>query len=223
MQLLLVAATAFECNLLMASLPLASNTRGVVHQQTLGRHQVSICITGVGMVNTAWQLSRALQQPYDLLIHLGVCGSYDDSLAVGSVVQVVQDAYSELGADDQEVFLDMQALGFVNFTASSQAYYNTLTNPKPLPLALPQVRGITVNRVHGEAASIARTKQQWQPQVESMEGAAFFQAALMADVPFVALRGISNRVEPRNRAAWQLNEAAEAAQHVVQQLILDLP
>jgi len=41
-------------------------------------------------------------------------------------------------------------------------------------------------------------------QVESMEGAAFFYACLMAEVPFLEIRSISNFVEPRNRDAWDL-------------------
>jgi futalosine hydrolase len=37
-----------------------------------------------------------------------------------------------------------------------------------------------------------------------MEGAAFFYACLAAKVPFVEIRSISNRMEPRNRDAWDL-------------------
>ena len=37
-----------------------------------------------------------------------------------------------------------------------------------------------------------------------MEGAAFFYACLMMQVPFLEIRSISNHVEPRNRAAWDI-------------------
>jgi 1,4-dihydroxy-6-naphthoate synthase len=55
-------------------------------------------------------------------------------------------------------------------------------------------------------------EQIWNPEVETMEGAAFFQGCLIENVPFRALRAISNRVEPRNREAWKLKEAVEAVQ-----------
>ena len=37
-----------------------------------------------------------------------------------------------------------------------------------------------------------------------MEGAAFMYACLIAGVPFAQVRAVSNRVERRNRAAWDL-------------------
>ena len=76
-------------------------------------------------------------------------------------------------------------------------------------------RAVTVNRVSGVADRIAELQQIWNPEVESMEGAAFFQVCLMSGVPFRAFRSISNRVEPRNRANWHLREAVEAAQSFV--------
>jgi futalosine hydrolase len=52
-------------------------------------------------------------------------------------------------------------------------------------------------------------KAQFPPQVESMEGAAFMYAALLAGVPFAQVRAVSNRVERRNRDAWNLPLAIE--------------
>ncbi len=170
------------------------------------------------MVNTAWWLGRVLAtETYDLLQNVGVCGAFDTvKHPLGSVVQITQDCYSELGAEDADgTFLALQDMGFTNFTTEGIAYYNTLKNPKPLQLDVPRVSGITVNTVHGTAVSIAQVQKEWQPDVESMEGAAFMQAALQAGVPFAVLRGVSNAIEPRNRAAWQLQQAAQAAQQVV--------
>jgi len=42
-----------------------------------------------------------------------------------------------------------------------------------------------------------------------MEGAAFMYACLIAGVPFAQVRAVSNRVERRNRAAWDLAGAIE--------------
>ena len=75
---------------------------------------------------------------------------------------------------------------------------------------LPRVRGITVNTVHGHEPSIAAVKARWDPQVESMEGAAFMYVCLMYQVPFAQIRAVSNAVERRNRQAWQVGEALEA-------------
>ena len=37
-----------------------------------------------------------------------------------------------------------------------------------------------------------------------MEGAAFFYACLLAKIPFLEIRSISNYVEARNRETWNL-------------------
>jgi futalosine hydrolase len=57
------------------------------------------------------------------------------------------------------------------------------------------------------------------PQVESMEGAAFMYACLLHGVPFAQVRGVSNRVERRNRAAWRLDEAIARLNDVAADLL----
>ena len=37
-----------------------------------------------------------------------------------------------------------------------------------------------------------------------MEGTAFFYACLLEQIPFLEIRAISNRVEARNRANWDI-------------------
>ena len=84
---------------------------------------------------------------------------------------------------------------------------------RPLPPAyppfdtLPAVTGITVNTVHGTKGSIAAITTRFNPQVESMEGAAFMSACLLHHVAFAQVRAVSNRVEPRNREAWKMADA----------------
>ena len=72
------------------------------------------------------------------------------------------------------------------------------------------VHGITVNTVHGSDPTIAAIRQRYDPDVESMEGAAFMYASLIAGVPFAQVRSVSNAVERRNRGAWKLDQAIEA-------------
>jgi len=54
---------------------------------------------------------------------------------------------------------------------------------------------------------------------ESMEGAAAAHVCALHDTPFLEVRGISNLVEDRDRSAWRIKEAAEAAQAVVRHLL----
>lgn len=151
----------------------------------------------------------------DLAVNFGIAGSFPGGPDLGEVVEVVVDAYPELGAESPEGWLDLEAMGFAHFELDGRAVYNTVENPHPRTSSLRKCKGITVNTVSGIASTIDARIQGWQPEVETMEGAAFFQACLLAGVPFQAFRAISNRVEPRNRAAWRLKEAVDAAQEWV--------
>jgi futalosine hydrolase len=85
-------------------------------------------------------------------------------------------------------------------------FTSSLLNDKELRLPfLKQGEGITVNKVHGSTESIEKIKKLHPNSlVESMEGAAVFYAADKMTIPVIEIRGISNYVERRNRATWNI-------------------
>ncbi|MFM7728196.1 MAG: hypothetical protein ACKO7B_15965, partial [Flavobacteriales bacterium] len=89
--------------------------------------------------------------------------------------------------------------------------------------SLPAVKGITVSRVHGEDASIALALQRAPAQVESMEGASFYYVCNKEHVPCLQIRAISNRVERRNRADWNIPGALHALADAVNDYLQSLP
>jgi futalosine hydrolase len=197
--MLIVAATAAELGPCQARVQAA---RGI-----------DVLVTGVGMVATAAHCAKALAgRQYDLALNLGVCGSFDPQLEPGTVVHVISDAMPELGAEDGDDFLSLHQLQLLrddDFPFRGGKLVND--HPPALPAldALPRVAGITVNTVHGNERSIAAVSRRCQPQVESMEGAAFMYACLLDGVPFAQIRAVSNVVERRNRSAWRLSEAID--------------
>ncbi|MDT3403554.1 futalosine hydrolase [Mucilaginibacter terrae] len=165
-----------------------------------------VLITGVGMTATAFALGRHLAtNQYDLAINLGIAGSFDRNIALGTVVEVVEDTFTELGAEDHSRFITLDQLGFgrtVYKTNARVADYIQNQN-------IWQVTAATVNTVHGEEASIAKLHQRTAPQLESMEGAAFFYACEQAGIPSLQIRAVSNYVEKRNRDAWKIGLAVK--------------
>jgi futalosine hydrolase len=177
-------------------------------------HDVDVLVTGVGMVATATWATRALTNAtYDVALNLGLCGSFDRSIEPGTVVHVVADRLSELGAEDGDAFLSIQHL---HLLADDEPPFTRgmLVNAAPPVNAvlesLRAVEGITVNTVHGNQSSIACVTSRFSPQVESMEGAAFMYACLVHGIPFAQIRAVSNIVETRNRDSWKLREAIDA-------------
>ncbi len=171
------------------------------------RDGIDLLVTGVGMVATAARCSRALARtPYDFVLNLGLCGSFDPRLEPGAVVHVVSDRLSELGAQDGDAFLAIEALQL----PSDHVVDNTSPPANAALERLPTVSGITVNTVHGDVVSIAAVVARCRPAVESMEGAAFMYACRLAGVQYAQVRAVSNVVERRNRSAWGVAEAVDA-------------
>jgi futalosine hydrolase len=188
-----------------------------------GDHDVDVLITGVGMVATAaWTARTLAESRYDLALNLGLCGSFDPTLAPGRVVHVTSDHLVELGAEDGDEFLSIRDLGLQRDDEPPFEEGRLVNADPPANVALrnlPAVRGITVNTVHGNARSIEAVVRRFQPQVESMEGAAFMYACAIADVPFAQVRAVSNFVEPRNRAAWKISEAIDALGRAAREIV----
>jgi futalosine hydrolase len=87
---------------------------------------------------------------------------------------------------------------------------------------LKQVRAITVNKVHGNDDSIMKTSLLLSPQIESMEGAAFFYVCMKMNIPCIQIRAISNYVERRNRENWNIPLALESLKNTSVSLLNEI-
>jgi len=179
--------------------------------------------TGIGPVNTGILLTEHVcKRKPDLLLNVGLAGALDTSLELGEVVHVTREEFGNLGVEEKNgAFTNMFHLGLTDKDAFPYKD-GQLHVPKGQAFAK-QVTGVTVSTVHGAQASIDSFKLRCDAQVESMEGAAATLVALRQNIPFVQLRAISNYVEPRNRAAWKIEEALVALTEALDQLLSAFP
>jgi futalosine hydrolase len=166
-----------------------------------------ILITSVGMVATAFALGKQLAiNKYDLVVNFGIAGSFDRDIELGELVEIHLDTFAELGAEDSDDFLPVDKMGFGEATFYSSKkladLYNLFNN-----FNLKTATAITVNTVHGNENSIKKVVERLNPQIESMEGAAFFYACREMNVPCLQIRAVSNYVEKRNRDNWKVGLA----------------
>lgn len=201
MKILIISATELELNGLKKHLS----------ESVIAQCDFYVC--GVGMVHTCFELTRILlNNTYDLAIQIGIAGAFDRTLKLAEVVWVTKDTFSEMGAQDHDEFLSLIQLGLQSHDEFPYNWSDLV--PKPIKDAhalqkFKQVKGITVNTVHGNAQSILNTQMRISPQVESMEGASFFYVCMKLNVPCVQLRAISNYVEPRNKENWEIRLALD--------------
>jgi len=208
MKILIVAATRFEIRPLAEKFAYVQKEDDSLAHYQFRNAKVDILITGIGMTPMAFYLGKQLPgSNYDVVINAGICGSYSASLPIGSVVNVTEESFCELGAENNEEFLSLFELGLMDPDESPYRAGKLLNNSTPhgdVLRKLKRVKGITASTIHGREETIRKIREVFKPEVESMEGAAFFYACLTSGVPFHQLRGISNFVEERDKSKWDI-------------------
>ena len=172
---------------------------------------ITFLVTGVGIAHTTLQLTKHLvNQSYDLVLQVGIAGTYQDTLALGDVVQVVEDRFGDLGAEDLNGnLLSIDDLGLTD--DMSHLYENGALHAPLLFNSLPQAKGITVHQASGCSSTIVKLRKRFHPTIESMEGAPFMMTCQYFNIPkYAQIRSISNRVEPRDRSKWNIPLALES-------------
>jgi len=216
MRFLLVSATVMEIRPFLDGLPLIEKQSEQLSRYQYKQSVIDVLVPGVGMVPTAYFLGKQLAlEHYDLVLNAGIAGTFNKSLPLGSVVNVVEDCVPELGAEDGDQFLSVFQLGLADPDAipytSGRLINDILDKKNPVNLEiirkLPKVTGITSNTIRGNAESIARIRRVAKADLESMEGAAFFYACFSEGVSCLQIRAISNLVEERDKSRWELSLA----------------
>ena len=195
MQILLLAATANEIELFINSYP-----------------NIDILVTGVGVPATMYQLQKKLhEEEYDFIIQAGIAGAFSTELELGQTVIVKQDAFGDLGTEEKHIFTPAAHAGLINghdFPYADGWLMNMAGIPKQTILAT--VKSVTVNKVTDDIVQKQQLITAFNPQTETMEGAALHYVCLQEEIPFVQLRSISNYVGERDKRKWKIKEAFES-------------
>lgn len=213
---LLVSATSFEVEPTLRFFGNASLIEGQhigVAGTVLEFSAFDCLITGVGQLQCAAHLtSRLMQKQYQGVIQAGLGGSFSLKYPKGTVVRVVEEVLGDFGAEADGSFIDIQAMGLL--PSGQFPFTDGVLRGDHIEVfgdfSLPHVRSVTVNRTLAEQRSIDWIKDTFSPDVVNMEGAALFYVCLLAAIPFVELRAVSDLVGPRNKATWDIPGAVEA-------------
>ena len=223
MKILILSATFPEINPLIDEFKLKNQTDTYFGRYMYENHSIDVIITGIGSISTAYLLMKFVtSEVYDFVIQVGIAGSYNNDLHIGSVVQVINEQFADLGVEDENKFVTLFEDGICSPDKrpySGGKLVNPLNFDSGIIRDIPCVSGITVNCVSGNNETISLYRNKFMPDIESMEGAAFFYICLMEDIPFIELRGISNFVEERNRELWNVKLAVNSSNEVLQKLL----
>jgi futalosine hydrolase len=174
---------------------------------------VEMLVTGVGPVEAAASVSRALaQSTYELVISAGIAGAFDGAAELGEGVVV----------SDEMLELDLETGVPISFPDGEQVINRASSDltlvDRVVELGFRAVRGVTVPRVTATDASAARLAA-FGVGVETMEGFAVLRSAEMAGVPAIEVRGISNIVCDRKNSRWDFAAGVQGVQTVLTALL----
>ena len=210
MNVLLIVSSNIELNAIAKTFPVMeclNNNRFVLKSESC---QLQVLNVGTGMVAMTYWLTCALREDFDLVVNAGICGAFNMSLLPGDVIVVEEDLFADLGRESQDGFLDLFDLGLADkneYPFSEGRIKHHPGSYSDLFAGFKKQYGITVNSVSTTKERIQLMRQKYSPDVESMEGAAFFYVCMNENLNFVQLRAVSNYVEPGNRSEWKVEEA----------------
>lgn len=201
MQILIVSATTAEIGPFLDKIPTADHL-----------------VTGVGIPAMVYHLTKRLQQiDYDLVILAGIAGAFSNNVELGEVVVVKNDCFADIGVKEKGNISSIFEMGLADadeFPFSMERICSTaeLTGYRTID-------AITINRISDEREYINQLISKYNPEIESMEGAAFHYVCALEKVPFIQLRSISNYVGERNKANWKMKEAILALNIVLEKAV----
>ncbi|MEZ5009159.1 MAG: futalosine hydrolase [Chitinophagales bacterium] len=207
MKYLIVSATHLEIQPLLNQLKVKNLMEGIPQTFSSGKLEITILITGVGMMATAFHLGRILtKQTFDGVINVGIAGAFDRSLSLGELVVVNRQQYGDLGVSAPNQFEDIYEMGLIDKDAHPFKNGKIYNNKSKISLnpAFKKVRAISVNTISGKTDEIKAIEKKYSPQIEVMEGIAVHYACKQSTVEYEELRAISNYVEERNKANWNM-------------------
>jgi futalosine hydrolase len=194
-------------------------TENEIKPYLLEQNSPDILITGVGIPATIYCLTmKLLSKNYDLALQAGIAGVLDDRQEIGATVVVNKDTFGDLGIRESGAFQPLADTGFLH---KDEPPYSDgwLVNPHThlQNISLPPVSAVTINTVTDDIETIRMQQQQFNADIESMEGAAFHYVCLQQKIPFLQIRSISNRVGERNKDKWEIKKAiANLNDHLIQ-------
>jgi futalosine hydrolase len=231
----IVAAVPSETALLRRSLSPCEVRRCGHRELFLGvlyGRKIALLHSGIGKTNAASAVTALLEtlRPGAMMV-IGSGGAYPgSSLEIGDLALATEEMFADEGVATPDGFRDFSDLGFPllsdeNFQLQSRfsADRQLLNDARPVFEQVAAAAGkklvagtlVTVSTCSGSEQSGREMALRTGGLCENMEGAAIAQVCSLYGVPFLELRGISNRMENRDLAGWDLPAAAAIAQQAV--------
>lgn len=224
----IIASVEFELSLIAGYL----GAEKIELHKPVKKDNIILCLSGIGMVNAAIASTRIidLYSP-SMIISTGVCGAYKSSgLDTGGIALAEREIYGDTGVVINGDFQDLKTLGLPVIKRPSMEIFNEIPITNSYKEVIAEIcdslglrfhcgRFVTIAGITGNPEKAQSMQSRWNAICENMEGAAIAHVALLNDIDFMEIRGISNIAGERDKNRWNLNLAAENSQKVLLRFI----
>lgn len=183
---------------------------------------VQTAVTGVGLMPSTYAIMQFLiaSRP-DVIIQLGIAGSFNPSIELGTAVTVRKEMLADMGVYETSGYRDIFEMGLTEKNSAPFEQGAIVNHHENLieGLSLPVVSAVSVNEISTSTEKIKLFSEKYKADIESMEGAALHYVCTLQQIPFVQIRGISNLVGERDKSKWKIPESLHAATNACINLI----
>ncbi|MEI8053561.1 MAG: futalosine hydrolase [Bacteroidota bacterium] len=207
MSVLVVSATALEIEPFLAIHP-----------------DADYLITGVGLSSALYHLTKRIHQfDYDMVLQVGLAGTFNDHIKLGTAVVVQKDRFADLGIWQNQKVISVYDLGLSD-PNEFPFQEGWLINNQSDKIAVNSIfaNALTVNLLTDDDVYIEAMKMKFNADIESMEGAALHFICLQEKIPFLQIRGISNKVGERDKSKWNVKDAIYASNQLLSEIYQSL-
>lgn len=211
MKILIVTTSLLELKGITAHLGLSTSDDNIIHSFSFSDLSIDFMRCDPGIFSMSWLLTTQLmKQNYDLVINAGICGSFKDKYLPGSILRVRRDMFADIGVHAEGGFSDLFDLGLIR--QDSHPFFEKFLFDSPGEYQkifenLVTVKAVTVNQVPLEENIRGKLEKIYDPDIETMEGAAFFYVCAKMYANYVQLRAVSNYTDERDKSNWETNKA----------------
>lgn len=199
----------------------------------LGDKKVLVTFSGLGKINAA-AAAAAILSSYSVsrLWMWGSGGAYDlAGVEINDVALASEEILGDEGVATISSWQPLDAIGISLIESKSESIFNRMEvdqlelrhsrkllkkwESSPSSPRIHVGPFITVSAVSGSIARARMLSNLYEALCENMEGGAVAQICLRYQIPFLEIRGLSNRAGDRNKKRWQLSKALNNCQQAL--------
>lgn len=186
------------------------------------QHEVTGCVCGFGMFQVAYKVAKALlHKRYHLALKVSLCNAYKDSIAVGDVLNIINEKPGDYGSFVHGEWRDLYDFGLLQREQHPQqrgGFVNMTNSYMDVFLPYKKCVGVSVND-YGNSATFSLRAERYKADCETGDALGFVYPCLYERQAFYHLCVVEKNLSTQHSDATL---ALQRRQQLLQELLQKL-